>query len=86
MLKELLYTGLGATVLLKEKVENELNTLHEKGKLSSEDVKGFIDALESKGKAQDEELKERFKQTLKEVIDELGLATKKDIEDLRGEK
>ena len=85
MLKELLYTGLGATVVLKEKVDEELKKLEEKGKIDSSDIKGFIESLENKGKKQDEEMKGKFKEQIKEIIDELGLVTKKDLEDFKKE-
>ena len=33
MLKELIFTGLGGALILKEKIEEELNKLEEKGNL-----------------------------------------------------
>jgi polyhydroxyalkanoate synthesis regulator phasin len=42
MLKELLYTGMGGALLLKEKVEEELKKLEEKGKISTTDTKSFF--------------------------------------------
>lgn len=85
MLKELVYTGIGASLLLKEKVEEELKKLEEKGKLDTKDVKSFITSLEEKGKSGDEKFKEELKKTIKEILDELGVATKDDIEKLKEE-
>ncbi len=85
MLKELIYTGIGASLLLKEKVEEELKKLEEKGKLDTKDVKSFITSLEEKGKSGDEKFKEELKKTIKEILDELGVATKDDIEKLKEE-
>jgi len=85
MLKELLYTGIGATVLAKEKVEEELKKLQENGKIKTDDAKSFIESIEAKGKEEDEKIKEQLKNTLQEIVDELGLATKKDIEKLKQE-
>ncbi|MFY9075158.1 hypothetical protein CRU99_06575 [Malaciobacter mytili] len=85
MLKELIYTSLGATSLIKDKIEEELKILEEKGKLNSSDIKTFIESLENKGKAQDEKFKEDLKNSLKEIIKELGLATKEDLEKLKKE-
>lgn len=83
MLKELLYTGMGAAALIKEKVEAELDDLQKKGKINTDDAKSFIASIEAKGKEEDERLKEKSKEMLKEIIDELGLATKEDIEALK---
>ena len=83
MLKELIFTGLGGALVLKEKIEDELKKLEEKGKLDTKDVKSFLESLEQKGKESDEKFKAELKSTLKEIIDELGLASKKDLEKLK---
>ncbi|RXJ93548.1 hypothetical protein CRV00_10715 [Malaciobacter molluscorum] len=85
MLKDLIYAGIGATTLLKDKVEDELKKLEEKGKIDKGDIKGFIESLEKKGKEQDEEFKKQLKNSIKEAISELGLVTKDDLEDLKKE-
>lgn len=85
MLKELLHTGIGAGLLLKEKVEEEVKKLEESGKIKTGDAKSFLDSIEKKGKEQEEKNKEKLKSLLKEVIDELGLATKDDLEKLKQE-
>ena len=83
MFKELIFTGLGGALVLKEKIEEELKKLEEKGKLDTKDVKSFLESLEQKGKESDEKFKAELKSTLKEIIDELGLATKEDLEKLK---
>ncbi|MDD3008439.1 MAG: hypothetical protein PHQ70_06170 [Arcobacter sp.] len=83
MLKELIFTGLGGALVLKEKIEEELKKLEEKGKLDTKDIKSFLESLEQKGKESDEKFKAELKSTLKEIIDELGLATKEDLQKLK---
>ncbi|MFA9373632.1 hypothetical protein [Poseidonibacter sp.] len=83
MLKELMFTGLGGALLFKQKVEEELQKLEEKGKLDTKDVKSFLESLEEKGKKSDEKFKEELKVTIKEIIDELGIATKDDLAKLK---
>jgi polyhydroxyalkanoate synthesis regulator phasin len=83
MLKELIYTGLGGALILKEKIEAELQKMHDDGKLDTKDIKSFMESLEQKGKESDEKFKEELKSTIKEILDELGVATKADIEKLK---
>ncbi len=83
MLKELIFTGLGGALVLKEKIEEELKKLEEKGKLDTKDVKSFLESLEQKGKESDEKFKAELKSTIKGIIDELGLATKEDLQKLK---
>lgn len=83
MIKEILTTGLGGALLLKERVEEEVEKLQEKGKLSKEDAHTLIEKLKTRGEEEEEKLKRHIKEALKEVIDEMGLATKSDIEGLK---
>jgi polyhydroxyalkanoate synthesis regulator phasin len=83
MIKEILYTGLGGAMLLKERVDEEIEKLQEKGKLSKEDAQVFMDKLKVRGEEEETKLKSHIKEALKEVIDEMGLATKADIEALK---
>lgn len=85
MIKDLIYTGLGAAAVLKEKVEDEIKKLQEEGKIRTDDAKSFLQSIEQKGKEEDEKIKEHIKSSLKEIIDELGLATKADLEKLKEE-
>jgi polyhydroxyalkanoate synthesis regulator phasin len=85
MIKDLMYAGLGAAMVMKEKVESEVKKLEEQGKLKTSDAKSFLESIEQKGKEEQERVKEELKRALKEVIDELGLATKEDIAKLKEE-
>lgn len=85
MLKDLIYAVIGATTLLKERVEEEVKKLQEQGKLKGDDAKSFLESIEQKGKEEDDKFKEKLKSTLKEIIDELGLATKEDLQSLKEE-
>lgn len=83
MLKDILYTGLGMGVVIKEKVENEIQKLTDEGKLKKEDATSLVESLSTKGKEEENRLKELLKSSIKEVIDELGLVTKEDIKNLK---
>jgi len=83
MLKDLFYIGLGGALLAKEKVEKELNELVEKGKLNKEEAEKFIDKAKVKGAEEEQEFKARLKEAIREVLDEMDLATRSDIEGLK---
>lgn len=83
MLKNLVYAGIGAAVVMKEKVEEEVKKLEDEGKIKTKDAKSFLDSIEKKGKDEQNRVKEELKSTLKEVIDELGLATKEDLQKMK---
>lgn len=83
MLKDLLYTGIGAAAVIKEKIEEEMKVLEEKGKIKSDDAKSFINSIKEKGQEEDKKIKEQFKSMIKEIIDDLEIATKKDLQQLK---
>lgn len=83
MLKDLLYLGLGSALLAKEKVEEELGKLIEKGKVSKEDAQNIIQQAKKKGEEEEKRARRELKKLLKEIIKEMDLATKKDIEELK---
>ncbi|MFK5882119.1 MAG: hypothetical protein QM482_07875 [Sulfurospirillum sp.] len=83
MLKSMLYAGLGAATIMKESIKEEVDKLEKKGKLKTDDAKSFLESLEKRGEEENDKLQELFKKAIKDVIDELGLATKKDIEKLK---
>ena len=85
MLKELLHVRLGAGLLLKDKVEQEVKKMEESGKIKTDDAKSFLESIEQKGKEEEQKNKEKLKSMLKEIIDDLGLATKDDLEKLKQE-
>jgi len=83
MLKDLVYAGIGAAVVMREKVEEEVKRLEEQGKLKTTDAKSFLDSIEKKGQEEQQRVKDELKKALKEVVNELGLATKEDLEKLK---
>lgn len=85
MLKELIYTGLGASVILKKKIEDEVKLLEKNGKLNKKDAKTFLESLEKKGREEDKKIKKHFKKLIKEVINDLDLVTKEDLKKFKEE-
>ncbi|MGE4318111.1 MAG: phasin family protein [Deferribacterales bacterium] len=82
-LKDLFYMGIGTAILAKEKIEAETKELLEKGKLTKEQQKEFMDKAAARGKEEEKALNDKLKEVVREVINEMGLATKDDIEELK---
>ncbi|MCZ6105562.1 hypothetical protein O6B97_05095 [Campylobacter ureolyticus] len=75
MLKDMLYITAGGFLTIKDRVQKELNALENRGKITKEDSKAFIDRLYERARAEHNENMEYFK----EVVNELNLASKDDI-------
>ena len=83
MIHQLVYALLGGGALVKEKIEEELKKLEDKGQISTTDAKTFLANLQTKGEDEEQRLKELLKSAIREVIDDIGLATKQDIQSLK---
>lgn len=77
------FLGLGALALTREKAEQLVNELIEKGKLSREDSVKVIDDLMSRAENEKKALEERIDKALDSAVGRLGLATAKDIDQLK---
>ena len=64
MLKDLIYLGVGSALLAKEKVEEELQKLVEKGKVSKDEVKKIVEEAKKKGEEEEKRAKEELKKLL----------------------
>jgi len=82
-LKDLFYLGLGTAMIAKEKFEEEAKDLIEKGKVSKEDQDAFVEKAKARAKEEEKEFQVKFKSVVKDVISEMGLATKEDIDELK---
>ncbi len=81
--KELLYTLLGGALLLKDRFSKEFEEILKKGEESKEDLKESATETIVKATQQKEHIESELKEKIKSIVDELGLATKDDIEELK---
>jgi len=81
--KELLYKALGVMLLIKDKFSDEFNDIFQKANASKEDILKTVDEVKSKAEEEKNEMEDKFKEKVKAVVNEMGLATKEDIEELK---
>lgn len=81
--KEFLYTLLGGALLLKDRFSDQFDEILKKGEASKEDLKSTAAETMSKASEQKDEIESELKNKIKSIVDELGLATKEDIEALK---
>ncbi|GAB7386644.1 ATP synthase subunit B [Bacillaceae bacterium] len=78
-IKKGLAFGLGLAVTSKEQVEKLVNEWVKKGELSKEESKEMIRQLTQRGEEEKEALKRIMREQLKQMMDELNVASKDDI-------
>ena len=84
-LEQLFYFGLGSALMAKEKIEQAGESTRNLREEGDRKAREFFDQAVAKGSEEREQVKSNVKELLKEVIDELGLATRADLDALREE-
>jgi polyhydroxyalkanoate synthesis regulator phasin len=82
IIKKSIYLGLGAAKATKETVETLVDELIEKGQLSREKKVGAVQEILDKIEKEEKEISDRIKSAVEKVVTEIGLPTKKDIQEL----
>ena len=83
LLKNLLYLGAGAAFVTKEKIEDLKNDLVDKGKLTQDEGKQFVDDLLHKSDDIKGKFEEKINEVVTEQLDKMNVAKGDDIADLR---
>ncbi len=81
--KEFLYTLLGGALLLKDRFSDQFDDILKKGEESKDDIKSTASEAFMKANEQKDEIESELKNKIKAIVDELGLATKEDIQELK---
>ncbi len=83
--RDLLYTILGGAMLLKDRFASELNIddIFKKAEKSKEDIEANVAETFTKASEQKDAIESELKTKIKTIVDELGLATKADIDELK---
>ena len=82
LFKNIMYAGLGAAFITKEKLEELQKELIEKGKMSQEEGKQFVDDLLRKSEKAKDQLDLWINRRVEDRIKQLNLATKDEIAEL----
>ena len=83
LLKNVLYASIGAAFLTKEKIEELKGDLIEKGKMSQEEGKQFVDDLLRRSEKARDQLDLWINKRVEERIEQFNLATRDELADLR---
>ncbi len=85
LVKKTLLTGIGVAALSKEKIESLAKEVAEKGKLTEQEGKEFVDQLLNRSEEAREELQAQIEAKVKVVLEKMDVAKKSDVDALRKE-
>lgn len=82
-IKNIFYLGAGAAFATKDKIEEIKNDLIEKGKMTQDEGKQFVDDLVKKSEKAKADMEKRVREVVSEQMDKMNMATKDDLADLQ---
>lgn len=82
-LEQLFYVALGSALAAKEKLEKNSEEIKEAADKAEQNARSFFDAMAERGEQEKDSFRNMLKDVLREVVSELNLATKEDLENLR---
>ena len=82
-LNNILYTGIGIAFLTKDKIEELKADLVEKGRISQEEGRQFVDDLLRRSEKARDQLDLWINKRVEERIEQFNLATRDELADLR---
>ena len=83
ILKSIIYTGIGAAFLTREKLEEVRKELVEKGSLTMDEGKEFVDELVKKSDTAKDQLEEWLNHKVEERVKKCHVASAEEIAELR---
>ena len=82
MIRKSLLASLGAAVVTKEKVEAATKKWVDDGKISTDEAERLARDLVENGRKQWEEIQSNVSETVRKALENLDIATRKDIDNL----
>jgi polyhydroxyalkanoate synthesis regulator phasin len=82
LLEKSLLAGLGLLSMTREKAQEVIDELSQEGEVQKNEAKEWVDQLSSRGEEERQALRKLVRDEMKKVMDEMGLATKEDIQKL----
>ena len=83
LLKNVVYAGVGAAFLTRDKIEEVRGELVEKGKMTKAEGKEFVDDLIRRSESAKDQLELWLTRQVEDRVNQLNLATTDEVADLR---
>lgn len=82
LLEKGLLVGLGLLSMTREKAQKIVDDLAQRGEVNREEAKEWVDRLVQRGEEERQAIRKLIRDEVKAVMNELGLPTKQDLQDL----
>jgi polyhydroxyalkanoate synthesis regulator phasin len=74
--------GIGLLSMTREKAQAVIDELTQEGEVQKSEVKEWVEQLSERGEEERQALRKVIRDEMKKVLDEMGLVTKQDLEEM----
>lgn len=82
LLEKSFLAGIGLLSMTREKAQKIIEDLSHEGDVQKSEIKQWVDQLADRGEEEQQALRKLIRDEMKKVMDDMGLATKEDIQKL----
>ncbi|MEQ8176111.1 MAG: hypothetical protein ABRQ26_13710 [Syntrophomonadaceae bacterium] len=82
MMKKMVYFGLGALTLTREKAEKVFSEMVEKGEMNRDEAKQWVEDVIKRGEEEKTEFRTTIRKELEQIRSDFPLVTKADLENI----
>ncbi len=82
LLEKGILAGLGLLSMTREKAQKFVDDLTQRGEVNREEAREWVERLVQRGEEERQAIRKLIRDEVKAVMDELGLPTKQDLQDL----
>ena len=82
LIRKTVLAGVGAMVMTREKIEESMSELVEKGRISAKDAKEVAEKIAEEGRKEFETVSDDMQKRIKEMLEQMGVGPKDRIGDL----
>jgi len=83
MFKKMMYFGLGALSMTRERAEDFINEMVERGEMSGDEARNYVDEMMSRGEQERQEVMAEIKDYMHKVKTEMGLVAQDELEEIK---
>jgi polyhydroxyalkanoate synthesis regulator phasin len=80
LLEKGLLAGIGLLSMTREKAQQIIEDLSHEGEVQKSEIKTWVDQLADRGEEEQQALRKLIRDEMKKVMDDMGLATKEDLQ------
>lgn len=83
MLKKMMYFGLGAVSLTRERAEDFFNEMVDRGEMSRDEARTYVDEMMSRGESERQVLMAEVKDYMHKLKTEMGLVDSEELAEIK---